>query len=447
MGTVHGGSGRHRGYAARRFRQGTQGRQRGMSPDPGINTGPNPGVVTTPGRDGRLGDLAIIGLVVLGLFAALFWMLGSQGIAEPPEQWGSSLSAGPKGALALYTWLQQSGFEVSRVQGGEAFPPQADTLVIINPSGSFPKGQTGSLRDWVERGGTLIFANEGDHALLDELGFSTRYSGSYTNTVPMSQPLFANPAVARVKVPAAEGLQVPVSNTVVLASSKDESGERVALAAMVKIGVGRAFLLSSDYPLTNEGIQQESNGAFIYNMAQLAGGRRVAFDEVHHGQSVGGDLLGLMTSTSWGWALIYGVGTLAIYTVWSARRLGPPLPVPTPDRRRPTSDYVKSVAGLFRRARKPGYAAECYLRYFKGTLSRYAELDPYLTDEQFVRSLGERGRHVFNQEAMVRSIEKLRGLEGNTVGGEATEVETLKAIRAAENSRREALGIAQEQDS
>jgi hypothetical protein len=116
--------------------------------------------------------------------------------------------------------------------------------------------------------------------------------------------------------------------------------------------------------------------------------------------------------------------------------------VPTPDRRRPTSDYVTSVAGLFRRARKPGYAAERYLRFFKRTLSRHAELDPFLTDARFVQALGERGRHAFNQEEMLRAVERLRQLEGGGASAsEAVEFDTVKAIRDAEKVRRAALGM------
>ena len=105
---------------------------------------------------------------------------------------------------------------------------------------------------------------------------------------------------------------------------------------------------------------------------------------------------------------------------------------------------MTSVASLFRRARKPGYAAERYLQFFKRTLSRHAELDPYLTDARFVQSLTDRGRHTFNPEEMLRAIERLRLLEGTGEGSrpsDSAEVETLKAIREAERVRREALGL------
>ena len=102
---------------------------------------------------------------------------------------------------------------------------------------------------------------------------------------------------------------------------------------------------------------------------------------------------------------------------------------------------MRSVASLFRRARKPGYAAERYLQFFKRTLSRHAELDPFLTDARFVQSLSERGRYPFNQDEMLHVIERLRKLEGGGTMSESVEAEALSAIREAEKVRRQALGL------
>jgi hypothetical protein len=230
----------------------------------------------------------------------------------------------------------------------------------------------------------------------------------------------------------------------VLASAQGDNGARLPLVAKHKLGAGTVYVLAGYNPLTNAGLSDLDNGAFIYNIVRQSGGSSIAFDEVHHTTSEGGDIVALLTRNPWGWAILYVALLLGVYAVWSARRLGPPLPEQTPDQRRPTSDYVHAVAGLFRRARKPGYAAERYLRYFKRTLSRHAELDPYLTDSRFVQSLYERGRHAFNPDEMLRAIEHLRGLEGVGEGrltSENVEMETLQAIKEAERVRREALGM------
>jgi hypothetical protein len=410
---------------------------------------------TTRNSQSALGQLALLGVLAIAVFAVLLWLVGVEGVAETPESMGSSLSAGKRGTLALYRWLGESGFDVRRVQGGEQFPPESGTLVMVNPNNEFPEGQAGSVRRWVEEGNTLVLATGrrngdlstelgGRHPVLREFGLDLSIAVGYPDTVAVSQPLFSDPAVDRVRLAGVWGLTLPLSNTVVLASSKDSSGNRVPLAAVTRVGKGHLYIMSSDYPLSNEGIREESNGAFVYDIVKMAGNKRVIFDEAHHGQSVSGDILALFTTYPWGWALLYGAGLVAVYFFWSARRLGPPLPVVTPDQRRPTADYVRSVAGLFRRARKPGYAAERYLQFFKRTLSRHAELDPFLTDQRFVQSLAERGRYAFSQEEMARAIERLRRLEGGGSASQSVEAETLDAIREAEKVRRQALGLREE---
>lgn len=400
---------------------------------------------------GRIGEIAILGILSLGLIAFFIWLSGAGGGQEAPGSVGSSNSSGPRGTLALYRWLERTGFEVSRADSTGKFPPDADTLIIVNPTGDFPAGQARDVKRWVEEGRTLLLVAGGlgdtelfsNHPMMRELGADLRFSSGFTNTVPVAQPLFSKASVDSVKMLGVFTLQVPVTGTVVLASTADSSGERLPLAAMIKLGKGRVFLLSSDYPVSNEGLGDADNGAFVYNLVQM-GGRRVAFDETHHGESSGGDLVALLTSTPWGWALLYGAAIAALYIVWSARRLGPPLPVPRPDQRRPTSEYVTAVAGLFRRARKPGYAAEQYLHYFKRTLSRHAELDPFLTDRAFVQSLADRGRYPFNPAEMEAAINRLRQLEGTGEGrgaGDQVEVDALRAIRDAEKVRKAALGL------
>ena len=97
----------------------------------------------------RLSDIAIIATTFLGLFAVLIWLVGSQGVEDTPESFGSSHSSGPRGTLALYRWLERAGFEVSRTERGDRFPPAADTLIMVNPNNDFPTGQAGTVRRWV----------------------------------------------------------------------------------------------------------------------------------------------------------------------------------------------------------------------------------------------------------------------------------------------------------
>ena len=409
------------------------------------------GGVPGPRRRSRAGEISVLVLAALLLIAGMVWITGLQEVVESPESVGSSTSSSRRGALALYRWLERAGFDVERVGAGDDFPPGEGTMLSLNPNTDWPEGQAELVREWVERGNTLIVAtgqNAGDqsvvptgmHPLLREFAVGLEYAFDYTSTVPLAQPMFVDPPVDRVKFAGLMQLSLPLTGTTVLVSS-DDGSERVPLAAVIRVGDGVLYVMSSDHPVNNSGIREDSNGAFVYNLVQMAGNRRVYFDEAHHGVTEGGDIVALLTSTPWGWALIYAALLAGAYYLWSARRLGPPLPVWTPDRRRPTSDYVRSVASLFRRARKPGWAAERYLQYFKRTLAAHAELDPFMTDERFVQALAERGRHTFPQAEMLRAIERLRQLEGAGTGSESTEQQTLAAIRDAEKVRRQALGL------
>ena len=174
----------------------------------------------------RLAEIAVIGLSVIVLFAALIWIAGLAGVEETPESVGSSLSQGPRGALALYRWLERSGFQVSRVEAGQEFPPSANTLLMINPNDDFPSGQAGSVRRWVEDGNTLILATGrtfgdlggglgGRHPMLRELGVGLDFAEGYTPTVPLAQPIFSRPPVSYVDIPSLLSLELPISDTTV----------------------------------------------------------------------------------------------------------------------------------------------------------------------------------------------------------------------------------------
>lgn len=118
----------------------------------------------------KLAELSVLGVAVLVLLGAGIWLAGVGGVADTPGSAGSSTSQGRRGTLALYRWLQQSGFEVSRVEGGQEFPPDADTLFMVNPNNDFPEGQAGSVRSWVEEGHTLVLAVSSDANLTSGIG-------------------------------------------------------------------------------------------------------------------------------------------------------------------------------------------------------------------------------------------------------------------------------------
>ena len=169
----------------------------------------------------RVGEIAIIGVMAIALFAIFIWLSGSGGTQDTAASSGSSNSEGPRGTLALYRWLQKSGFEVSRAGPNDAFPPDADTLVMVNPTADFGTGQAADVKRWVEEGHTLVLAASGlansnllgGHPMLKELGVDLQFSQGFTTTVPVAQPIFPYAGVGSVKMPGLYTLSLPLTGT------------------------------------------------------------------------------------------------------------------------------------------------------------------------------------------------------------------------------------------
>src|SRR3954468_19971779 len=60
------------------------------------------------------------------------------------------------GAMALQRWLQRSGYKVSEVLSLSKQLPSVDVLFVLEPSVRFSDGDIRLIRDWVQKGNTLI---------------------------------------------------------------------------------------------------------------------------------------------------------------------------------------------------------------------------------------------------------------------------------------------------
>ena len=158
------------------------------------------------------------------------------------------------------------------------------------------------------------------------------------------------------------------------------AGYLAALTKRIKIGTAVVTL-----PLANPLRVVEnaafvdilSNGRFALALAApaIASGRKVAFDEYHHGIHPTTDVLVLLTRTWPGRALMFVAIAFFLYLVASGRRLGPSIPL---DPRPPRSslEYIRGFAGLLRRSGKDEIARERLRRDLRlGLATRYG-LDP-----------------------------------------------------------------------
>lgn len=369
-------------------------------------------------------------LILIGLFLVLvvFVVLGpgrqQQGDPERP----TTHSSAEGGALALYTWTRALGYDSQRLEYRDfALDEDDDALVILAPSESISRAHVREMLEWVDGGGTLIFAAESGpffnpaSALLDELMVDVAvYSTTATiERAPPSQPVLDQPPTGEALYRSGHMLVPQRDDYVRIAGAGD-----ALVVAGIKHGSGYIYLSATAYPLTNQGLRDSENAALALNLLRrLPPGGRIQFDEYHHGffepPSTGATVL----SSPWGWAIVYAAAVVALYLILSGRRFGRPVPLPEEVVRRSSAEYVESMADLFQRGGKRGYILGHYRAAFKRRLARPYGINPGLEDAEFVRELA-RARAV-DEPGLLALLARLRA-------GQIDEAALLRTVAEAD---------------
>ena len=320
----------------------------------------------------RRGDRLLFIALLLGLLGiALIAFLGSPAREGQDTLQGSSVSPAPNGTLALYRWLEDTGYPVHRVTGTDSWAAAlrtTDLFFILNPQSTFTADQLATLDRWMDAGGVLVVALEGTNAALNpitgHLGVSlSPLLPAVTGSFAPREPVWTQPPVRQVAVQSGWQLELQDAAAVPLVSA----GASPLLVTQAR-GQGRLVLLSTTYPFSNAGLPAADNRWLAWNLVIAAPGRRIAFDELHHGYG-GDDLRTVLTSRPWGWALIYAALVAVLGLLLAGRRLGPPVTVPEVGGRRGAGDYVTALAGLFHRAGRTDWVADHYRATFRRALT------------------------------------------------------------------------------
>lgn len=355
--------------------------------------------------------------IVIGLFVALIlFVVFGPGRQDQTGQSGlpTTHSTTAEGARAFYDWARAMGYDAQRLEYRPfELTDEDDTLVILNPSRPIDRTQTRAILDWVEGGGTLIFADDTStlfgvsNALLDELKTDIAiYSTTTTiqNAWP-AQPALDQPPTNMTTVRTERMLLIRSDDYVKLLGPLDA----VVIAGM-KRGRGYIYISAATYPFTNDGLNDQENAALALNMLRRTpAGGRILFDEYHHGFFTPPSAGSILFGNPWGWAAAYAVLSLALYLVLSGRRFGRPIPLVEEIARRSSAEYVENMADLFQRGKKRAYILRHYYTDFKRRLARPYGVNPQLDDHEFVRELSR--YHTVNEQALLAMLARLRAEE------------------------------------
>lgn len=324
------------------------------------------------------GDVwALLGLIAL--FGVMAFVIAGQSpqMAEViPHR--TTFSARPGGLKAAYLLLAGRGVRQQRIDSAPgSWPKSARVVITATPYLGAPEWSKQSAKAalaWVESGNTLVVASDAGGELTRALGLTLSSRGELNAALAPRQPLSLLGGVKAVKMTdATRWTQAPAKGVVVLAGKertvKEESPSELPALVALPRGKGRVFALSSASVWENRTLDEADNARFLVQLveSQLASGDAVAWDEYHQGFEGGQSF----------WTVIGVPGQLAIYqliavsllAVYAAgRRFG--LPRPLQSASRVSSEYVASLADLYRRAHASDGALAGVYNAFRRDLCR-----------------------------------------------------------------------------
>jgi hypothetical protein len=309
--------------------------------------------------------MLLLGIAVAAILIGALRLLTEQ-TQQPP---GSSASAQPDGALALYTWLGDVGAQTQRLTD-PVIDPGVGTVLIVQPPTVMDQTFTDALDAVADRGGTLVLAGDSVPWLFaaNALGVS------------------AQPAAPQATATTQDGLSVPLASRYRL--NTDQTGAQPLLvsdgggwvALSLPYRQGKLIVVASPEPFTNAGLADDATARFVFREVvspSAARGLPVAFDEIERSPSASAagtpSLDQLLYQTPAGRALVYAGLVTFLFLLLAGRRLGPPVYLRSAaEEPRTMYEHVQMLANLYRRAGQLQVARDTLSRSYARGLARGA---------------------------------------------------------------------------
>jgi hypothetical protein len=373
-----------------------------------------------PGR----GIIVIIGLViVLAVLTLVARSNETSGVEGPALSMHVTVEDGGR---ALYIWLSELGYDTRPLQYRTfELADDIDALFILAPSFDLTENESTHVLDWVERGGTLLLVSEIPSQLLDELDVNVRSHGAVTEGAIPLQPVFVNPPMERMSVNATTHYELPDAAWVSLVGVGDDAGEPVA--AVFSHGRGRIHILSSEYALSNAGIGDEDNAAYVLHLlAGVPRGGTVVFDEYHHGLTEHGTLTQRLVREPWGWAVLWTVAFAFAWLAFSGMRFGKALATPPSWARRSSGEYVTTLGSMLRRGKHESWLRQNYAAQVKRALGSRYRVRADQPAREFVTALSERRADATDLAVPLERLEAPQPLDEATTLALMRDVDAIK---------------------
>lgn len=385
-------------------------------------------------------------LILLGLAATLILFLvlgpGQASNRDDGDTFGqpTTFSSEARGTMALLRWLQRIGYDAEQLAYQDyTLTDDIGVVFLLRPSLAIEEDNSAELLQWVERGGTLIFAEDRrpfvrpPNDLLDTLDIEIDELDDddlTLNNATIQQPFFSDPPVSQIH-PRTEHVILPARDgvaAIALARAPDQETEHLTVAG-VPYGAGYIYIASGIHPFTNAGLADDTDahGAMILNMLRwLDANERIIFDEYHHGYFEPPSLRTVVFSNAWGWSLLYMGVILGGYVLLSGRRFGHAIPTQREQLRRGGEDYVLSMADMFQRSGNRAAIQQHYYQSLRRKLARRYGINPQADDAAFQQELTRAAQ--IQGSSGSDPVAALRQLQGSN----ASEAQIVRALNEAD---------------
>jgi hypothetical protein len=319
-----------------------------------------------PGRmnvtDRTLLLAATVGALLLVVLAAVF---GSGGDTTDSP---TTYSSGSGGAKAVYLTLRAAHYPIVRWERSPRdLPADANaTLILAEPIGAAGTNERAAVKDFLERGGRVIATGVSGASFLP----NRRVMPDPIAGMTWSREMARSPSLAARAAP--EITLAPQAywqdEAAVMPLYGDRDDRDVLRVVQFKVGRGEALWWASATPLTNAGITEPGNLAFV--LASLGDPKRaILWDEYFQGHRPPSATSVFGLPSTWATLPLF-LGAAALLLTYS-RRSGP-IVVPAGESRLSPLEFVRTLGSLYQKAGAASVAVDiAYQRFRYGVGRRF----------------------------------------------------------------------------
>jgi hypothetical protein len=316
----------------------------------------------------------------------------------------TTYSTRSNGAKALYSLLQESGYDTVRWEqpAADLGNPATTTLILAEPSEPPSASEIAAIDTFIQQGGHVIATGQSGASFLKGIPVvPDPIAGLTWKRIPGRSPSLVTRAAPDITL-APRAFWIGEGSGLALYSDADDA--RRVRVVKASAGLGEVMWWASSTPLTNVGSREPGNLEFV--LASVAEpGRRIAWDEFVHGHRRTARASVLASPFAWTALplLVMAAAVLATY----ARRSGP-IVVPAVENRLSPLEFARTLGTLYQRANAAAVPVDTLYQGLRFRLSRRVGIAVSATPEDLAHALRSQGLDAAGFETLMQTCESAR---------------------------------------